>query len=241
MQRAWKGGKGRSRKRSRKRERNKNTRVHVRLSPFQVHSSYETKPRACFPQVFLESLLARFAIFLTPAGYHTAAATVLLSSLYIPCTSRLLYTPPPSWCPFSTRNLLLTKDRPGRSSYRQIKSALHFGPPLSTAFRAHYALVIAIRSLALFFLFFTDTMKNVVGEQKESRRTRSRKTRRELFIFCFHLLLHFTSVCFFHPSETRNRDYSSDYEFERNKLRFLKECGDWSFRIPITILLEYRY
>ena len=182
-ERVWEGGKGRSRKRSEKREqrererererkRNKKkereyTCVHAQLSPLEY--TWATKPASSlFPTSFLESLLTRFAIFPTPRWLPLPL--LLFSSLYVPCTSRP-YTPPPSWCPFSTRNWLLTKDRPGRSSHRQIESALHFMSLPSMALCPHYALVITIRPLFVYLIFslHIDTTENASSDNGGGR------------------------------------------------------------------------
>lgn len=116
------------------------------------------------------------------------------------------YTPPPS-CPFSTRNLLLTKDRPGRSSHRRIESALHFVSPLSMPLRAHYAPVITIRPLpvhliSFFFSFISIPLEN--AEEKGSRRTRQEyRTGAAFIFFCSSTAPLCLSSCFLYPFETK--------------------------------------
>lgn len=79
---------GEEREREIKKEEREYTRVHAQLSPLKYTRA--TKPAtSLFPTSFLESLLARFAIFLTPAGYHCRCyyCSSLLFTFHVPPAS----------------------------------------------------------------------------------------------------------------------------------------------------------
>lgn len=148
-----------------------------------------------FPTSFLESLLARFAIFPTPADcpcLHRrrccccCCCSSLLSMSRVPPAS---YTPPPS-CPFSTRNLLLTKDRPGRSSHWRIERVLSISCPLYPCLSARITpqlsrFVSSPRPPRFFFFFFISIPREMPTARRKDRVERGRKTGRGLFVFFF--------------------------------------------------------
>lgn len=128
--------------------------MHARLFSARVHSSYETSLELVSHKLS-RKLVSEIRHFSHPRWLPSRP---LLFSLLLPTFSfsLSLHHAPPALLyaassivvpPFSTRNLLLTKGRTdgGRSSHRQIESALHFGP-LHSWLRAHYAPVTAIHS-----------------------------------------------------------------------------------------------
>lgn len=105
---------------TKKRRKEENTRAcTLGFSPLEYTRA--TKPASSlFPTSFLESLLAKFAIFPTPAGCPVAAALLSSPPFFFSFSFSLsLHHAPPALLyaasivvpPFSTRNLLLTKGR----------------------------------------------------------------------------------------------------------------------------------
>lgn len=174
----------------------------------RVHSSNETSLELVSHK-FSRKLVSEIRHFSHPR-WLPLPLLLLFSSLYVPCTS-LLYTPPPSWCPFSTRNLLLTKDRPGRSSYRQIESALHFGPLYPQFFVRITPQLLRFVLLPYFFFLYRyyDKCQRREGGRTTQNERQDNRTR-VLFIFLFPLssMLLFISVCLLHPFETKSRKCS---------------------------------
>lgn len=186
--------------------------MHAQLSPLKYTRAMKPAT-SLFPTSFLKSLLARFAIFLTPAGYHCRCY----------CSS-LLFTfrvPPASYihrlhrgAPFLRETCSWQKiDRKDRATGKS--RALSISVPSILSFScAHYALVMAIRSLALFFFFFffffTDITKNVVSDDKHRKNRVEWEVGKpdESCLFLISTPLHFC-ICFFHPFEARSRDCSS--------------------------------
>lgn len=142
--------KERERERKIKKEGREYTRVHGRLSPLKYTRA--TRPASSlFPHKFSRKLVSEIRHFSHPR-WLPLPLLLLLSSLYVPCTSRLLHTYAASIVvPLFYEKLALDKRSTGKIELPAYREHSPFRSPLSTAFRAHYALVIAIRSLTLFF------------------------------------------------------------------------------------------
>lgn len=145
-------------------------------SSARVHLSYETSlelvshkfPRKLVSEIRHFSHPRRLPLPLPPPP-----PLLFSTTSRVPSAS---YAPPPSWCPFSTRNWLLTKDRPGISCHRRIERvALHFVSPFirasPRALRPSYHDSSSPRPPSIFFLHI-DTTENADSEEEGSRRTR---------------------------------------------------------------------
>lgn len=145
-------------------------------SSARVHLSYETSLELVSHK-FPRKLVSEIRHFSHPRRLPLPPPPPLLlfsSMSRVPSAS---YTPPPSWCPFSTRNLLLTKDRPGISCHRRIERvALHFVSPFihasPRALRPSYHDSSSPRPSSIFFFFISIPRKMPDSEKEESRRTR---------------------------------------------------------------------
>lgn len=151
------------------------------------------QPQACFPTNFFESLLARFAIFPTPAGCpcrwcYCSALLFFLSPVYLPPLIRRLHRGAPFLRETCSWQKIDREDRAtGKSRVLSISRSLH--PWL---FRAYYTPVITIRPLPVHLIFFflplyIDITENADSDGKEEG---SRGTRQENRM---------GAVCFFAP------------------------------------------
>lgn len=178
-------------------------------SSARVHLSYETSLELVSHK-FPRKLVSEIRHFSHPRRLPLPLPPPLLlfsSMSRVPSAS---YAPPPSWCPFSTRNLLLTKDRPGISCHRRIERvALHFVSPFihasPRALRPSYHDSSSPRPPSIFFFFISIPRKMPTARRKDLVE-RGRKTGRESFVFFFcSRFLFCASFPFFMFSSIRSR------------------------------------